>query len=51
MIFIWYGCCFVSEAKGFGLLRGQGSFIVYKEKVFFGLGSPGFVNKVLFDIV
>ena len=29
-----------SEAKAFG---GQGSFLVYKEEVFFGLGSPSFL--------
>ena len=31
-------CCYLAlEAKGFGLLGGQGLFLVYKEKVFFGL--------------
>ena len=37
MIFICNGCCLALEAKGFGLLGGQGFFLVYKEKVFFGL--------------
>ena len=34
---------FASEAKAFGLLGGQGSFLVYKEEVFFGLGILGFL--------
>ena len=37
MTFICNGCCWALEAKGFGLLRSQGSFLVYKEKVFSGL--------------
>ena len=36
--FICNGCCLALEAKGFGLLGGQGSFIVYIGKVFSGLG-------------
>ena len=42
MTFIWYNCCLALEVKGFGLLEGQGSFIVYKEEVFSGLGGPSF---------
>ena len=42
MTFIWYGCCLALEAKGFGMLGGQGSFLVYKEEVFSSLGSLGF---------
>ena len=42
MTFIWYGCCLALETKGFGLFGGQGSFLVYKEKVLPGLGGPGF---------
>ena len=38
MAFICNGCCLALEAKGFGLLGGQGSFLVYKKKVFSGLG-------------
>ena len=37
MTFIWNGCYLVLEAKGFGLLGGQWFFLVYKEKVSFGL--------------
>ena len=48
---IWYDCCLALEAKGYGLHGGQGSFLVYKEKVFSSLGSPDFVSGVLFDIV
>ena len=51
MTFIWYDCCLALEVKGFGLLRGPGSFLVYKENVFSSLGSHGFVNRVLFDFV
>ena len=43
MTFIWYGCCLALAAKGFGLFGGQGSFLVYKEDVFFGLGRVGFL--------
>ena len=51
MTFIRYGCCLALEAKGFGLLGGHESFLVYKENVFSGLGSLGFISRVLFDIV
>ena len=37
MTFICNGCCLALEAKGFGLLGGQGSFLVYKKKGFLWL--------------
>ena len=51
MTFICNGCCLVLEAKGFGLIGGLGSFLVYKEEVFSGLGGPSFSVGFCFDIV